>query len=185
MFRTLGGLAVAMTGTAGVLAWMDPSIPLGADSLTYEELSRIAYRLVQDDVRVDARRWREVELVAARLDARGTMLAAAADDGECHFYIDEAGQAVQGRRWRQQTGASHAPHTVRIEIGLGETMPNGGEGMSLQQWQSVQALLQALDTTVGDPGQPLPLRMEPGIAAPAADQSFTSRDARGNLHRAG
>ncbi len=145
MYKTLGCLAGAMTGTASLLAWIDPSPSIPAPVLSQEELLATARSLVFDDVTIRPMQWRSVEVVEApSMRGPGVALSAGPDRSECHFYIDDQGRPSRAGRWDRQLAPSDAPHTIRIEIARDDTEPSP----SPAQQNSVQALLDALNDAV-------------------------------------
>ena len=145
MYKTLGCLAGAMTGTASLLAWIDPSPSIPTAALTHEELLSTARSLVFDSVAIQPAQWRTVEVVdGPSMRSQGVALAAGADLKESHFYIDDEGRPSRSSRWDRQVAPSNAPHTIRIEIATDDTEPSP----SPAQQHSVQALLDALNDAV-------------------------------------
>ena len=145
MYKTLGCLAGAMTGTASLLAWIDPSPSIPTAALTHEELLWAARSLVFDSVAIQPAQWRTVEVVEGpSMRGPGVALTAGADLSEFHFYIDDEGRPSRADRWDRQVAPSNAPHTIRIEIATDDTAPSP----SPAQQQSVQALLDVLNDAV-------------------------------------
>ena len=145
MYRTLGCLAGAMTGTAFLLAWINPSPTPPTRTLSQEELVTLARSLVFDDVPLRPAQWRQVEIIEGpSLQSAGVLLTAGPDRSECHFYVDYAGRPSRANRWDRQLAASDAPHTIRIEIAHNDTEPSATPTQS----NSVQALLDALNEAV-------------------------------------
>ena len=142
MYRTLGCLAGAMTGTASLLAWIDPSPSTPTPVLSQEELLAAARSLVFDDVTIRPMQWRSVEVVEApSMRGPGVALAADADRSECHFYIDDHGRPSRAGRWDDQLAPSDAPHTIRIEVSHSEGQPFP----SSAQVNSIQALFDSIE----------------------------------------
>ena len=155
MYKTLGCLAGAMTGTASLLAWIDPSPPTPTPVLSQEELLAAARSLVFDDVTIRPMQWRSVEVVEApSMRSSGVALAADADRNECHFYVDDQGRPSRAGRWDDQLALSDAPHTIRIEVSHNDALPFP----SAVQSGSVQALLDALEEAVTPAGSTLQIR---------------------------
>lgn len=145
MYKTLGCLVGAMTGTASLLAWIDPSPSIPNAALTHEELLLAARSLVFDGVAIQPSKWRTVEVVPGpSMRGQGVTLAAGADPGESHFYIDDEGRLSRADRWDRQLAASNALHTIRIEIAQDNTRPSPSPAQS----SSVQALLDVLEEAV-------------------------------------
>lgn len=151
MYKTLGCLAGAMTGTASLLAWIDPSPSIPTAALTYEEQLLAARSLVFDSVAIQPAQWRTVEVVEGpSMRGQGLALTAGVDLNESHFYIDDDGRPSRAHRWDRQVAPSSAPHTIRIEVAHDDTQTF----LSLAQQNSVQALLDALNEAVS-PRHPL------------------------------
>ena len=145
MYNTLGCLAGAMTGTASLLGWIDPSPSIPAVVLTHEELDWAARSVVFDNVTIQPARWRTVEVVEGpSMRSPGVALTAGADLNESHFYVDDEGRPSRAARWDRQIAPSNAPHTIRIEIATDDTALSP----SPVQQRSVQALLDALNDAV-------------------------------------
>jgi len=145
MYNTLGCLAGAMTGTASLLAWIDPSPSIPFAELTHEALLTTARSLVFDSVAIQPARWRTVEVVEGpSMRGQSMALTAGADLNESHFYIDDEGRPSRANRWDRQVAPSNAPHTVRIEVATVDTEPSP----TPVQQQSVEALLDALNDAV-------------------------------------
>lgn len=145
MYRTLGCLAGAMTGTASLLAWIDPSPSPPPRILSQYELAVQARSLVFDDVSLRLGQWRHVEIVEGpSLQSAGVLLTAGVDRSESHFYVDDHGRLSRTRQWDRQLAPSNAPHTIRIEIAHDDTELSPTTAQS----NSVQALLDALNEAV-------------------------------------
>ena len=145
MYKTLGCLAGAMTGTASLLAWIDPSPSIPTPVLSQDELLAAARSLVFDDVTIRPGQWRSVEVVEGPATlGPGVALIADADRSECHFYIDDRGEPSRAGRWDRQLAPSDAPHTIRIEVGHDQGRPFPSPAQS----NGVQALLEALNDGV-------------------------------------
>jgi len=145
MYKTLGCLAGAMTGTASLLAWIDPTSSIPTAALTHEELLSTARSLVLDNVAIQPARWRTVEVVEGpSMRGPGMALTAGADLNESHFYVDDDGRPSRASRWNRQVAPSNAPHTIRIEVAADDTEPSP----SPAQQQCVEALLDALNDAV-------------------------------------
>ena len=145
MYRTLGCLAGAMTGTASLLAWIDPSPSPPPRTLSQQELAVQALSLVFDGVPLRPGQWRQVEIVEGpSLQSAGILLTADTDRSECHFLVDDAGQMSRTNRWDRQHASSNAPHTIRIEMSHNDTGPFPSPAQS----NSVEALLDALNEAV-------------------------------------
>jgi hypothetical protein len=144
MYRTLGALAGAMTSTAALLAYFDPTTL--APPVSPDEFARYTRALIADDVPIDPRRWRQVQIVAAGSAlGSGMPLLATSEPDNAHFYVDAVGRPARGRLWNRQLPSADAPDTVRIEVAL----PRGNEVLSSAQQTTVAALVVGLDAHLG------------------------------------
>ncbi len=150
MFRTLGCLALAMTSTAVALHWLDPSTAVHAESLSAEDVHALTRSLVIQAVEIQQDQWREVEVVAGPAEpVGGTSLAAQAEPGGIHFYVNVAGRPMRARGWSRQTPPYDSPHTVRIRVDrVAESTPFP----SRAQWFTIQSLIGALDSALSRNG---------------------------------
>jgi hypothetical protein len=140
MIAVLSCLAVSMTGTAGLLAWMDP-FAAPADPIPEEQLMELARATVADAVSIDAERWRSIDVFGA--PASGGFLSASAES-DSHFIIDVSGRFTRGRSWVTQQFFQNDPSAVRIQVA--QRMQN--PGVSPLQWASTRALVRALLETI-------------------------------------
>ena len=146
MLKTLGCLAGAMTGTAALLHWLDPSSSLQMPTLAAHDVALLARSLVTDAVEIKVDQWREVEVVAGPFSgSAGTPLTASPDSSGCHFYIDQAGRPSRARGWSRQTPPGDAPHTVRIQVARAAA---GREFPTPMQWFTIRNLVEALDAAL-------------------------------------
>lgn len=155
MFKALGGLCVAMTGTAAGLAWMDPSIPEIETELSPVELSQWADAVVAEDVPLLVRGWRGIEIVADESALSGTMLAAASAPPPAHFHVDPLGRLSRVAYWDQQAPVIGDSYTIRILV----SFPRETQRVSRRQWASVQALVRSIETTGVAAHHPIPVRV--------------------------
>jgi len=156
MFKTLGCLVGAMTGTAAWLGWIDPSEPLPPEAPSFDVILRDAQSLVADDVALHKNRWHAVEILAGP-DTSGspTFLAATADRSVCHFFIDDAGRASRTTRWLRQEASRGSPGTVRIQVARSEKR----QAMTRTQWRCLQALIAAVRDVVATERVALPVHL--------------------------
>jgi len=159
MYRSLGGLSVAMTGTAAVLAWMDPSIPSHEAELSPAELARWADAVVTEDVKLAAGVWGEIEVLADESLTSRAMLAAGLVDSGAHFHVDAFGRLSRTSAWEVQTPADGNRPSIRIVVSL----PRETQRLSGRQWSSIQALLRSLDATGVLPTYPATVRVGPDL----------------------
>lgn len=145
MYRTLGCLAGAMTGTASLLAWIDPLPSPPLQTTSQKELTALARSLVFDDVALRLDQWKRVEIIdGPPLQSAGVLLTAGVDRGESHFHVSEEGRLSRTNRWIRQLAPSNAPQTVRIEIAHDDPQATS----SPAQLSSIRALLDALNEAV-------------------------------------
>jgi hypothetical protein len=161
MLKTLGCLAAAMTSTAALLHYLDPSSPLRTHTLTAGEVTALAHSLVTDAVDIKPEQWRDVEVVPGpTTTGAGTLLTASPDPVACHFYVDQAGRPSRARGWSRQTPPYDAPHTVRIRV----AREAGIEAFPTPlQWFTVRSLVDALDAALLQNGT-MPVHVQGGVA---------------------
>jgi hypothetical protein len=148
-----------MTGTAAFLGWIDPSLPLRPDTVLAEQLLPLTRSLVTDDVAVDARQWRRVEVVSdPGLAGSGPLLTASPDRADWHFHVDEYGRPSRSRRWRVQQPCLEQPNVVRIQV----ARLDGDAAVSQTQWLCVEGLLAALNEVAAAGGGALPFHVRGG-----------------------
>lgn len=146
MLKTLVCLAVAMTGTAAFLHWLDPSSTLRAPTLAAHDVAVLVRSLVTDAVDIKPDQWKDVEVVAGPIGGNaGTPLTASPDSAGCHFYIDQAGRPSRARGWSRQMPPDDAPHTVRIQVARAS---GAGEFPTPLQWFTIRNLVEALDAAL-------------------------------------
>lgn len=157
MFKTLGCLVGAMTGTAALLGWIDPSEPLLPEAPSFDAVLRDAQSLVADGVALHKDRWHAVKILAGPAGSDSpTFLAATADRSACHFLIDDAGRTSRTARWLRQEASQSDPGTVRIQVARGgETR----QAMTRTQWRCLQALIAAVRNVVATESDALPVRL--------------------------
>lgn len=182
MFKTLGCLAAAMTGTAAFLGWLDPSPLVAMDALSVEQIGQWAQSAVADDVSIRAGQWLEVAIAAepAAL-ASGSLLVATADNGDWHFHVGIDGRVWRGQRWNRQESAPGFPHMIRIQAPpVSRVHP-----LSPRQWCGVRALIASLNETVTTPGSFLPVRLPQGWERMGAIEDDTALRTHSELPSAG
>lgn len=156
MFKTLGCLVGAMTGTAAWLGWIDPSEPLPPEAPSFDMVLRDAQSLVADDVALHKDRWHAVEILAGpATSGTPTFLAATADRSACHFLIDDAGRTARTVRWLRQEASRSSPGTVRIQVARGERR----QAMTRTQWRCLQALIAAVRKATATQNTDFPVRL--------------------------
>ena len=142
MFKTLGCLVGAMTGTSMLLAWIDPSPGISTDEARPDDfIIRRARSLVTDNVDVLKDRWDNVEVFAGSARrSSAPFLTARSDKGRHHFHIDLEGRASRTSRWPHQVGSAGRRRDVRIRVAL----KSPHQPMSRTQAHCVRALIIAL-----------------------------------------
>ncbi len=152
IFKTLGWLAAAMTGTTALLGWIDPSAPIPSDLPSAARFVPLARALVIDGVSADLHAWNNVEILTGPSEsAIGRLLSATTGppSADFHFHVDHHGRPFRTHLWHTQQTLADSPLTVRIQVSnLG-----GGQPMSAVQRNSVRALVGALNEALarGDP----------------------------------
>lgn len=159
MWKTLGCLVVAMSGTVAMLDWMDPVRPPLTPQIPLNELFQLAHRAVTSDVVIRRDRWADVDVVPART-LQGRMLTATSAGPAWHFLVDADGYPASGGRWRAQEAVADAPGTVRILVAGG----SGDLPMTAQQLTCVRALIMALSDVAGSGETSLPVHLHESFA---------------------
>ncbi len=146
MLRTLGVLAVSMTGTATLLGWIDPSTGSSDSVISIDELVSAAHTAVTKDTTPIPGRWAGVELLSyAVAPGSDRFLTAHAAAHDVHFTVDECGRCESSALWRGQALGPDGHPDIQIRIAqLGD-----GEPMSTTQWAAVRALVGALTSVLG------------------------------------
>ncbi|UCE58501.1 MAG: hypothetical protein JSU63_13785 [Phycisphaerales bacterium] len=162
MFKTLGCLVAATSGTAVLLGWMAPVQPAPAFAISPAELVRLANTAVLEDVPVESHQWIDIKVTT---DSAGVfdegMLAARVSSDAWHFHVDHDGYPSRSRDWSTQRGADEAPGTVRILV----SQSHDDHTVSAAQWISIRALVTAINATFSEQGGPLPVRLHEEWAA--------------------
>jgi hypothetical protein len=163
VLKTLTCLVGAMTGTATLLAWMDPSLPFTPDPVDFDDLQAAVDELVFEGTDLGPASWDAVEIVTD-LDgpARSAMLAGRPDGPTWHFYIDGRGRLSRSEHWYRQWPVPEAPERVRIAVaGSGPGAP-----MAEPQGRCLQVLVAALNHALsrGD-GRALSIEVDENWAA--------------------
>jgi len=156
MLKTLVALVSAMTVTAAVLGWMDPSPPL-PDDFDAQQLAFLAEEAVLSGVDLDRGRWRLIEVTSEPLSSReGTMLAAEPAVEASHFRVSLDGRVRAGRLWRQQRPLDEAPGAIRIAIARVDV----SAPMSSGQWVTLRAMIEAINSRAAVTDVPLPVELD-------------------------
>jgi len=154
MVNTLVCLVVSMTGVAGLLGYLDPSVSPSPDSLPFDTIESVAWEVVSDADNLDPQRWQAVT-VASYLegDGRETLLAARSNQESSHFFVHTDGHISSGPLWRDQRELAALPGTIVVEV----AQERLGEVMSDAQWVGVRSLVQSLNETLAPAGVELPI----------------------------
>lgn len=154
LFKTLGCLVAAMTGTSALLGWIDPSPPIPASMPSFEVVLLEARSLVSEDFGDSNFEWGDVEIIAGPVTRGGTsFLAATSDHADYHYRIDLDGHPYRARNWPGRAVAGVSPRAARIQV----ARRGPREPMSRAQWIGVQALVAALHEVTGRSSLPVRL----------------------------
>jgi len=146
LFKTLGCLVAAMTGTSALLGWIDPSPPIPASMPSFDVVLHEARALVSEDFGESDSEWGDVEIVAGPVTRRATsFLAATSERADYHYRVDLDGHPYRARNWPGTAGAGVPPSAARIQV----ARRGPREPMSRAQWIGVQALVAALNEVTG------------------------------------
>ena len=157
MLKTLVCLAVAMTGTSGLLGWIDPSPPLPADALSSDEVIRLARAVATDGLTLREGRWDKIEIVPGPVSGvSAPFLTATASRTRAHFVIDLEGRPSRTAKWTRQEAAAKDPRAISIQVARW----NDGQPMSRAQWRCIRALASALNDSTSRSDKLLPVLLE-------------------------
>jgi len=179
MCKTLGCLVAAMSGTAALLGWMDPSASRYTFPMLPNEIVQLARSRVMDGIVIHEEQWLDVEVSTAPERILGSsMLAAPTGSAGWHFCIDRNGYLYRGAAWLDQRVAAWAPGTVRILV----LEPDDGQIVSSAQLFCAQALVSALNAALGARDTLLPIRLQQELAqafdaSPVGYVAFSSLNA--------
>jgi len=145
MVNTLVCLVVSMTGAAGLLGYLEPSVAPSPGSLPFDTIESVAWEVVTNTPNLDPQRWRAVN-VASVLEpgSSGALLAARSDQESSHFFVHLDGHISCGTLWRDQRELATSPGTIVVEV----AQEGPGEVMSEAQWVGVRSLVRSLTETV-------------------------------------
>jgi hypothetical protein len=160
MIKTLSFLALAMTGTSALLAWIDPSPPLPTSSLSSDQLADLGQSLVADGITLREGRWDKIEILAGSpADVTGSYLTATSRS-TTHFLVDLEGHPTRTPNWTRQEAAGGDQNSICIEVARRDDLG----GMSRVQWEAVQGLVSALHACGTDGSGHLPVLLQGGWA---------------------
>ena len=158
MWKTLGCLVAAMTGTSVFLGWMNPSRRLVGNEPSPNEIHRLARMVIGLDsgIAFHQGRWDDIEVVMAPgpITAR-SMLAAGKASATYHFQVDRRGRPIRSQRWREQAAVNGLPHTILIQV----APSHEARTLSPAQLLCVRALIATLHEALAPGGSSLPVRL--------------------------
>lgn len=168
MFTTLGLLAVAMTSTAALLSWLDPSLDVNANSLPSETIMELARAAVAQDVVVQRGRWHEIEVAPDEVPGYSTMLSAVSSSAasgsspnrdrgmvpQWHFRIDSDGRPTRGVCWLDQQQVDGPSDAIRIAL-LTKSLQESS--VTTAQWFCLRVLVAEINQRAAASDKPLPV----------------------------
>lgn len=150
MWRTLIALAIAMSGTTGLLAWMDPSE--WSPQVDSQILLQQAADLVSNGADAsESPRWSRIDLVRGQ-DSSDVLLSASYDRSPAHVIVDRGGEIHRGSVLLSSRHAS-----VRVRVDLADAEPV----LTPTQWTAVRALATNMQRT----DRPIDLHLDAELAA--------------------
>lgn len=161
MFKALASLALAMTGGAGLLAWLEPKPhsslndpTLAGNPLLSRQRARQAVGSGDD---AWDKPWRAIEVVALvhAVGPIGLALTATVPPDDLHFVIDEDGTVQALPSWTKR-GAADGPQRV-IRIGVVGSVPD--RRLPSTQWLALRALLVELNAHAEATSGALPVKL--------------------------
>ena len=182
MWKSLACLVVAMTGTAALLDWIDPSgLPLTASPLSKPRIAGLAQAAVTDGVVIRPNRWQEIEIapgpagLGSGEQPAAFLLAVHAPKANYHFLVREDGRPWRDVAWsfqRSATGASarlqQAASSVIIRVDAVGCVLMHREPTTCRkvhpthaQWLCVEALIATLNDRIRPDSTPLPVGLQP------------------------
>ena len=156
MITVLSCLVLSMTSTAALLAWMDPSVLPPTPPIPSDDLLNLARSTVTESIEIDPQRWRGIRVFGG---PPAGMLAGTTDR-ECHFLVETDGRIGRERSWIWQHTYDPIPANVRVWV----AKRPGGRGISVRQWASTRALVQALVESLPLEPSALSLDVDPDLA---------------------
>jgi hypothetical protein len=168
MWKTLGCLVVAMTGTSAMLGWMDPTSDGAAVVVTEFEITALVRESVDSGFSADTEPavWREVEISPGRsMPTAGSLLAARRGPLNYHFYVDRFGRPMKTVHWRRQQAVAGRRGVIRIQV-----EPTAQDAtISAAQRYCVRQLIETLSVSLTSEEAPLAVRWpQDGDRYPAA-----------------
>jgi hypothetical protein len=139
MFKVITSLVVAMTATAALLIWVEPSRTT-AQSLVPILAAEQAERVVTQDVDVSHGRWCQIDVAVCNdlTVARTNTLAAIAPVADrFHFIVGANGWVRATAAWQRQAAIGQPPDVVRIGVACDAREHN----LTTSQRTALEALL--------------------------------------------
>lgn len=149
MWRTLIALAIAMSGTTGLLAWMDPSE--WNPQVDARILLRQAADLISADDAAESPRWSRIDLVRGE-DSSDALLSASYDRSPAHVIVDRGGEIHRG-----SVSLTSGEVAVRVRVDLSPAEPV----LTPTQWTAIRALATNMQRT----DRPIDLHLDADLAA--------------------
>ncbi|MCP4592405.1 MAG: hypothetical protein GY842_16860 [bacterium] len=147
MFKTLGLLAVSMTGTTVLLARLEPAASAGVPYAFVESARQVVRAAVTGTPHAPYVSWHGVEIVSGLEVAPGVegQLAAVPQTGTYHFWVGDFGDVSVTRAWSEQRPAS-GNGGIRIALEAGRSQA----GIAPRQWAALRLLLEELRGLLAD-----------------------------------
>jgi hypothetical protein len=113
--RTLLILGFSMTGTSGLLGWLEPLNSATAPHAAAGTDSSRLGELVTGGVNLASDRWSTIEVVPCD-PTSSRLLAVPAEQTPHHFHVDDLGRASRTRSWVAQQVLAEQPGVVWIAV---------------------------------------------------------------------
>lgn len=155
MFKVLTCLALAMTGAAGLLSWIEPTGPGSSGAPDLAQVVAQARQAVTGDTSVSLGRWCQIDLSLCddRLAGRTDVLAAVPSNDQYHFFVGDAGVVQANACWWEQESIARHGDAVRV----GVYYRSGQSAVPLPQAIALQALVRELNRCCAAPSWALPV----------------------------
>ena len=169
MFKTLASLALAMTGGAGLLAWLEPRADNYPDDPALAGNPLLSRHLARQVVRSSGftaeRSWRGVEIVTlvGTSPAAGGTLTATLPPDNLHFVVGEDGGLQALPAWLQARSVLASGRMIRVGV-VGR---QSERRVPTCQWLALRALLAELSEQTQ--AVSLPVRLEPVAQASSGE----------------
>lgn len=172
MFKTLGGLCVAMAGSAALLGWMEPESSFSvADTDPKVARRNVALAAAWHPTAKPAE-WKFIRIVADTVEVKARVPGSESVDADHHFVVSTRGIVRASDTWKRQSPCAqhHSSIVVTIEIAP------SGPGMPIAQWLGLRLLLAELLGNDHAADRGLSLRIDESI-----DRDYS--DLAGSLRR--